>query len=94
MTKSFFEDHVARVVNELTRNADPIKLYDYVATGKPLVSTDLPASRRFKDVFKIAKSYDDFEHSISERSGRRRHQLSFKRVKPLKKTFGTAGVNS
>src|SRR5262249_35493295 len=33
------------VVNELTRNANPLKLREYLAAGLPVVSTDIPESR-------------------------------------------------
>lgn len=46
-------------INELTINADPIKLYEYMATGKTIVSTDLPEASKFSCV-KIARTYDEF----------------------------------
>ena len=35
--------------NEWTRNISPLKLYEYLATGAPIVSTDIPAAREFAD---------------------------------------------
>lgn len=33
-------------LNEITRNGDALKLYEYLAGGRPVVSTDVPAARR------------------------------------------------
>ena len=51
-------------VNELTENADPIKLYEYMATGKPIVSTNLSEAKKFSCV-KIGENYNNFiKHTI------------------------------
>lgn len=42
----------------------PLKLYEYLATGKPIVSTDLPAVRLFDDIVRIARDAGDFERQI------------------------------
>ena len=41
-------------ISPLTRSMDPIKLYDYLATGKPVVSTPVAGVERFADVVRIA----------------------------------------
>ena len=41
-------------INEWTRNIDSLKLYEYLACGKPVVATDVPAARRFSDVVRVA----------------------------------------
>jgi hypothetical protein len=44
---------------ELTPSS-PTKIFDYLATGKPTVSTDLIEIQRFKDIIYIAKDNDSF----------------------------------
>jgi len=51
-------------VNEWTRNIDSLKLYEYLACGKPIVATDVPAAQRFSNVVQIAESEDDFVTSM------------------------------
>lgn len=53
-------------INELTLNSDPIKGYEYLAAGLPVVSTDLPQVRRLRapGVVEIAATPDDFEAAI------------------------------
>jgi glycosyltransferase involved in cell wall biosynthesis len=40
--------------NEWTANIDSLKLYEYLACGKPVVSTDVPAARAFEALVRIA----------------------------------------
>lgn len=47
-------------VNEWTRNIDSLKLYEYLACGKPVVATDLPAAQRFSEVVRIAAGEAEF----------------------------------
>lgn len=47
-------------INEWTRNIDSLKLYEYLACGKPVVATDVPAVRRFGEVVEIATGDRDF----------------------------------
>jgi glycosyltransferase involved in cell wall biosynthesis len=42
--------------DQLTHHADPIKAYEYLAAGLPIVATDLPALRRLGDVIRLADS--------------------------------------
>lgn len=39
---------------------DPLKLYEYLATGKPVVATDLPAVRRFAGLIYVAREREEF----------------------------------
>ena len=38
-------------VNDLTKSVSPVKLYEYFATGKPVVSTALPECMKYDTVF-------------------------------------------
>lgn len=40
--------------NEVTYHADPIKVYEYLAAGLPVVATDMPALRRLSHVVRLA----------------------------------------
>ena len=44
----------------VTYHADPIKAYEYLAAGVPVVATDLPALRRLQHVVRLAASPDGF----------------------------------
>jgi glycosyltransferase involved in cell wall biosynthesis len=38
----------------------PIKLYEYLASGKPIVSVDMPEARTFDGLVRVARDADDF----------------------------------
>lgn len=40
--------------------SDPLKIYEYMATGKPIVSTALPSVMRFKEFIFVAEKHQDF----------------------------------
>jgi glycosyltransferase involved in cell wall biosynthesis len=44
----------------VARGASPLKLYEYLASGKPVVSTDMPEARLFPEVVDIARTPDEF----------------------------------
>ncbi|HEY0581919.1 MAG TPA: glycosyltransferase, partial [Chloroflexota bacterium] len=46
--------------DRVTYHADPIKAYEYLAAGVPVVATDLPALRRLQHVLHLADSPDAF----------------------------------
>lgn len=53
-------------VNALTRGADLIKVYEYLATGIPVVGTDLPSLRRFGGYVRIGADFESFEAAVVE----------------------------
>lgn len=54
------------IQNELTFNTNPIKMYEYLAAGKAVVSTDLPEVRNYAGIVKIARDHREFIHRIEE----------------------------
>lgn len=58
------------VLSPLTRSMDPIKLYDYLTTGKPVVSTPVAGVERFDDVVQVVNGLKAFvvalEAALSE----------------------------
>ena len=53
------------IINEFTNNISPLKLYEYLAFGKPIVSTRLADLERFGDVVRLSDSKEDFVKNIS-----------------------------
>jgi glycosyltransferase involved in cell wall biosynthesis len=52
--------------DEITRNADPIGLYEYLLCGKPVVATPFPAALERGRLVRIARSADEFVSAIED----------------------------
>ncbi|MCB0168485.1 MAG: glycosyltransferase [Anaerolineae bacterium] len=57
------------VQNRNSDNISPLKLYDYLAAGLPVVSLDIPAARKFKDHIYLAAHPEDFESAVCQALG-------------------------
>lgn len=51
-------------LNEESRNINPIKLYEYLAMGKPVVSVDIPALDGFRHLVRIGASAGEYSVQI------------------------------
>jgi hypothetical protein len=51
-------------INELTLSSNPIKLYEYISSGKKVVSVNLPEVKPFDRVIHIADNLDEFLHFV------------------------------
>ena len=52
------------VLGDLSDAVSPIKLYEYLASGKPVVSVDMPAAREFSDLITLARTPQEFLSGI------------------------------
>ncbi|WP_342439234.1 glycosyltransferase [Paenibacillus sp. FSL L8-0436] len=52
------------LINKLTIATNPVKVYEYLAAGKPVVSSDLPELGSMTDYVKLASSAKQFEALI------------------------------
>jgi glycosyltransferase involved in cell wall biosynthesis len=48
------------ILDGVAEHCSPLKLYEYIATGKPVVSVDMPEARRFEGLIAIAHDADEF----------------------------------
>ncbi|MBS60316.1 MAG: glycosyl transferase family 1 [Anaerolineaceae bacterium] len=54
------------VIDKLSDTVSPIKLYEYLASGKPVVSVDMPAAREFADLISIVHTPGEFVSALEE----------------------------
>lgn len=52
-------------VNDITEATSPVKLFEYMAIGKPIVTTNLRECRKYKSC-KIGKNHDEFINYIDD----------------------------
>ncbi|HKF43735.1 MAG TPA: glycosyltransferase [Thermoanaerobaculia bacterium] len=57
--------------NALTEATNPVKAYEILAAGKPLVSVPLPEMVRLAPLIRVASTSEEFERAISEELSRR-----------------------
>src|SRR5574341_1008306 len=62
------------VLDQVAEHCSPLKLYEYLAAGKPVVSVDMPEAHQFRDLVAIAHSPDEFvalvEQAVTQPDGR------------------------
>jgi glycosyltransferase involved in cell wall biosynthesis len=64
--KAFDVAIIPFVISELTINSNPLKLKEYLAAGKPVVSTKIPEVERYRDLIHIAGGHKEFVSGIEE----------------------------
>ena len=62
--KGFDACLIPYVLTENKQLADPLKLYEYLAAGKPVISKPLPVLAAFGDVVRIATTVDEWIDAI------------------------------
>ncbi len=55
-------------VNDQARAIDPLKLYEYLAFGRPIVAVDIPSLRQFRGLVSVASSHGDLLRLAEEAS--------------------------
>jgi polysaccharide pyruvyl transferase CsaB len=60
-------------VNDVTLATSPIKLFEYMAAGKPVVSTRLPECEGYEGVF-LAQDAEEFSHAVDRALSARKDQ--------------------
>lgn len=68
----------------LTEFVNPLKIYEYLAMGKPVVSVDMAEVRFLKDVVRIATSYNDFVEQIKMALDENSDEYARKRIEVAK----------
>lgn len=68
-------------LNAHTRGNDPLKLYDYLASGKPVVSTPTAGTEGYKDLIAIESQKEDFLNAVEEGMAANSEAASERRVR-------------
>ncbi len=68
-------------LNEWMQYSAPNKTYQYLASGKPVVSTDFPEVRYLANVIRIGKDHNDFVRQVREALSEKSDLLTAERKK-------------
>ena len=63
--RSFDVCMVPHLVTPFTESLNPIKLWEYLAAGKPIVSTNVAGFRDFPELLFVSQTQDDFKENLS-----------------------------
>lgn len=53
-------------INEVTESTSPVKLFEYMALGKPIVTTPMPECKKYKSVIIAENRGEDFIKKVEE----------------------------
>lgn len=53
------------IINDITISTSPVKVFEYMALGKPIVTTDLPECKKYKSVI-TSKTNEDFIRNVEK----------------------------
>lgn len=67
-------------INDYTKHVFPIKFFEFMATGKPVITTALPALMKYDESVEIAKSNEEFLTSIEKMIVHKPDKLKDKRI--------------
>jgi GT2 family glycosyltransferase/glycosyltransferase involved in cell wall biosynthesis len=67
-------------LNDLTRATDPVKFYEYLCAGKPIVSARLPELAEYADCVYFASDPDEFVDAILQGLAERDDRLACRRI--------------
>lgn len=67
-------------INEATRNIFPLKLFEYMAAGKPIVATPIPAVTAYSDLLYVSGDRDSFVQLIGRAVAEHDSNLVSRRV--------------
>lgn len=67
-------------VNEFTNSMDPLKIYEYLACGKPIVSTPVAGTERFKEHIYLAKTPAEFADALKRAFSTDSEKMSADRI--------------
>jgi hypothetical protein len=63
------------------QSVNPVKMYEYLATGKPIVSVDLVEAREFFPEIRMARNCDEFIAELELALDDIDEQMSLRRVR-------------
>lgn len=73
-------------VCELTLATNPVKFYEYISSGKPVVSVNLPEMEQYADICYLYEGDEEFEKGIETALAEKDQALKEKRIEVARKS--------
>ena len=80
LTSCFDCAFIPHRVDTLTQTMNPLKLYEYLASGLPIVSTPVPGSEQFQDLIATAVSPEECISAIEKELAQNSPELRKRRI--------------
>lgn len=80
------------VVNAVTEATDPVKFYEYITLGKPVVAPRMPELYPYREHLYIADDHEDFLRKVDEAVAERDPALQEQRIELARRNTWTARV--
>jgi teichuronic acid biosynthesis glycosyltransferase TuaH len=80
------------LVNDFTESLDPLKLYEYMSTGKPIISTACAGFREMSDLICVVENEDQFSSAVKDVLAKTDQERSAKRIAWAQNQSWTARV--
>lgn len=71
-------------LTEMIKGCDPIKFYEYISAGKPVLATNIPELQKFKDIIYFI-DHDNYEQIVQKALSEDDKELRSKRIEIAKK---------
>ena len=91
--KAFSLAIIPFTIDGVTLKASPIKFYEYLASGVPIVSTALPDLEPFRDITSLVTTKDEFNKQIIALINNDSNELKSKRMEIAKRYSWEARFN-
>ncbi len=66
-------------IDKYTKSMNPLKLYEYLACGKPIVTTQIAGIEKFQELIYTAKTKEEFNEKINQALKENNRELEIKR---------------
>ena len=64
-SKHFSVSTIPFILNDITESTSPVKLFEYMAMGHPIVTTNLPECKKYQSTL-ISKTHEEFMANIEK----------------------------